>query len=395
MRSSCTVPERLEPVGSFGDYYDMAPGDPFGHAVLAELRAMHRTLRQLDPVKLVVVDLDDTLWTGVSGDGAEIDKRMTEGWPLGLVEALQYIRKRGILLAIISKNDEARIREAWTKIFRERIYLGDFSAVRINWRPKHENMSEILKAVNLLPGNVVFIDDNPVERAQMQAAFPAIRTLGANPFHIRRILLLAPETQTLAVTAESTQRTAMVQAQIARETDRASLSLETFLDQQEVKMRLLRIADMAHPRFARVFELINKTNQFNTTGRRWTEQEFDRFFTAGGTIAAYDVEDRYTTYGLVGVVLLRGRRIVQWVMSCRVIGLGVEYAAMRELITEMRREWDVPVTAKLIETGLNGPCLGFFQDAGFARQGGAWVLAEGTVPRQADHVEVVKEAVLS
>jgi FkbH-like protein len=242
---------------------------------------------------------------------------------------------------------------------------------------------------------VVFIDDNPAERGQMQAAFPAMRTLGANPFHIRRILLLAPEAQTLTVNEESTQRTAMEQAQIQRETDRASLSLETFISQQQVKLHMLHISAIGHPRFARAFELINKTNQFNTTGRRWSEQEVDGFFAAGGVIAAYEVEDRYTAYGLVGVVLLHGRGIVQWVMSCRVIGLGVEHAAMCELVAEMRRGRDLPISASLTETGQNGPCLGFFQDAGFARQGAGWVLASGTRSRSAEHVTVErKEAVL-
>jgi FkbH-like protein len=394
-RGGHSLPERLEPLGTLGEYYDMAPGVPFGHAVLAELRAMHRTLRQVDTVKLVVVDLDDTLWNGVSADSAEIGQQMTEGWPLGVAEALQYLRKRGILLAIISKNDEANIREIWKKLFRERLYLSDFSAVRINWRPKHENMSEILRAVDLLPANVVFIDDNPAERAQMQAVFPAMRTIGANPFHIRRILLLAPETQTLGVTAESAQRTAMVQAQIKREADRESLSLEAFKTQQEVRLSLLRMTEIGHPRFARAFELLNKTNQFNTTGRRWTEPEIDGFLAAGGVIAAYEVEDRYTAYGLVGVVLLHGRRIVQWVMSCRVIGLGAEYATMGELVAEMRGGRDVPITANLIETGLNGPCLGFFQDAGFVRRRGTWMLAPDGQPRIAEHVTIErKEAVL-
>jgi predicted enzyme involved in methoxymalonyl-ACP biosynthesis len=112
-------------------------------------------------------------------------------------------------------------------------------------------------------------------------------------------------------------------------------------------------------------------------------------------LAAYEVEDRYTAYGLVGVVLLRGRRIVQWVMSCRVIGLGVEHAAMCELVADIRRKRDVPISAKLAETGLNGPCLGFFQDAGFTLQDGKWVLAAGSSPMKADHVATArKQAVL-
>ena len=371
------------------DYYDVVPGRPFRDAVLAEIRAMHRTLRQIDSVKLVVIDLDDTLWRGVIADNPDTGAHMLEGWPVGIVEALNYVAKRGILLAIISKNDEAHIRSVWDDIFRRRLNLSDFCAVQINWRPKTENMADILQAINLLPRNVLFVDDNPAERARMQASFPGIRTLGANPYVIRRVLLQAAELQPATLTAESAQRTTMVQSQLRREADRATLSLEEFASQQQVKLHLLRITETTHPRFPRALELINKTNQFNTTGRRWTEQECEGFFAAGGTMAAYEVEDRYTAYGLVGVVLLHGRSIVQWVMSCRVIGLGAEHAAMQALVAEMRRTRAAPVSATLTQTGLNGPSQNFFQDSGFTQTSAGWQLAADTQPRGAAHVEIV------
>ena len=87
------------------------------------------------------------------------------------------------------------------KIFGGKMKLEYFAAVRINWRPKHENMQEILNAMGLLARSVLFIDDNPAERAQMQAAFPDLRMLDGNPFLWRRILLLAPEMQVAQVTA--------------------------------------------------------------------------------------------------------------------------------------------------------------------------------------------------
>lgn len=384
-----TIPPRMEPVGMFGDHYDLTPASAFSRAILAELRAMHRTLSQVDSVKLVVVDLDDTLWNGVSGDSADVGPHMVEGWPVGLIEALHYLRKRGVLLAIISKNNEARIREIWRTIFPHRLRLEDFCATRINWRPKPENMAEILSAVNLLPRNVVFIDDNPAERAQMEAAYPGMRTLGSNPYHFRRILLLAPEAQPVAVTTESARRTTMVQAQIQRDSDRASLSIEQFTSQQNVTLRLARIADVQDPRFPRVLELINKTNQFNTTGRRWTLPEVDGFLAAAGTMVSYEVEDRYTAYGLVGVVLLHASTIVQWVMSCRIIGLGVEHAVMHELVSQMRRSGKAPISASLTVTSANQPCHDFFRAAGFAQQGDNWVLDAATAPRRADHVTIV------
>ena len=318
---------RLEPVPVIGRQMDLRPGEAFADACIAELQAMYRILRPAEPVKLVVVDLDDTLWNGLSGEIEDPGTYMTEGWPIGVIEALQYARKRGILLAIASKNDEARIRSIWPKIMRDRLLLEDFAAVRINWNAKADNMREILRTVNLLPRNVLFIDDNPVERGAMAAAFPDMRVLGANPLMLRRVLLLAPEMQVATVTDEARARTRMVQAQLERESDReAAQSPAEFARTLAVRVQVSAIRRDDHPKYARAFELLNKTNQFNTTGQRWTQAEMTAFLAQGGTMVIYDVEDRYTSYGLVGAVLVRDARLVQWVMSCRVIGLGVEHA---------------------------------------------------------------------
>ena len=100
---------------------------------------MYRTLRGIDQVKLVIVDLDDTLWRGVIAEEGDISDETIEGWPMGLIEALQFLKKRGVLLAIISKNDEARIEGLWDRIMRGRLRLEDFVVRRINWRSKADN----------------------------------------------------------------------------------------------------------------------------------------------------------------------------------------------------------------------------------------------------------------
>ena len=302
-----TERNRMEVTGSIAAHYDLAPGAVFAAAVIAEAEAMWRTISGVDAVKLVVIDLDDTLWRGVSGDTEAVDHHMFAGWPYGFAEALLYLKKRGVLLGIISKNDETRVREIWRKIVGRALRLEDFAAVRINWRGKAENMAEVLSAVNLLPRSVVFIDDNPVERAAMQAAFPDMRVLGGNPYYVRRTLLLAPQLQGLGVSEESARRTEMIQAQAVRETQREAMPREAFLAQQETVVTLGEVADTEAPRFARAFELINKTNQFNTTGQRWTRGECAAHFKAGGVFVVYDVADRFAEYGLVGVVILRGR----------------------------------------------------------------------------------------
>ncbi len=390
---SCLAPGihvggRIEDPGLVGDTYELSPGADFRLAFLDELHAMYRTVHQTDSVKLVVVDLDDTLWNGVAGDTEAIGMHMIEGWPIGFIEALHTVRKRGMLLAIISKNDEAHIRSVWKKIFGAYLKLDDFAAIRINWRPKVENMRDILKSVNLLPRNVVFVDDNPVERAQMEGAFPDMRLLGSNPFVLRRILLLAPEMQVTQITTESANRTAMIQSQTAREEETAVLTPEEFARQQNVQVGIFTVPSASHPKFPRALELINKTNQFNTTGRRWTQAELEAFLTDGGSLAAYEVEDRYTPYGLVGVVVLHGHNILQWVMSCRVIGMGVEQSVMHALVTALRSVGAQAIRAELAATSVNQPCQRLFADAGFEEAGGTWLLAATRAPAMAPFVTV-------
>jgi FkbH-like protein len=379
---------RIEPIAPFAEHYEQLWHNALPDLVRAELLAMYRTLRQIDPVKVVVVDLDDTLWHGVSGDMTEIDGGMLEGWPIGLAEALMYLKKRGILLAIASKNEASRIREIWPRIFGNGLRLEDFAAVRINWQPKTENMKDILEGMNLLPRNAVFIDDNPAEREAMRREFPDLRILGRHPYYLKRILLWSPETQVAVITAESGRRTEMIQAQFARETQRKTVSREQFLRDAELRIATLPIDGAAHERFARVFELINKTNQFNTTGRRWKLEECEEFFRCGGRMLAFEVTDRFTFYGLVGVVLFRSRHIEQWVMSCRVLGYQVENAVMARVVAAMRAGEPGAATARLVLTDVNFPCRGLFRACGFTESGtqGDWMLPASATIDIPEHI---------
>ena len=116
----------------------------------------------------------------------------------------------------------------------------------------------------------------------------------------------------------------MVQKQVEREGQRKRLSRAEFLASLELRTALHEIASTSDVRFARTLELINKTNQFNTTGKRWALQEFTSFFHDGGRCFVLDVTDRYTAYGIVGVLLVSRNDIIQFVMSCRVVGMDAE-----------------------------------------------------------------------
>ncbi len=379
--------KRLIPSRLPTEYYDIRL-EEFLLAVWFEAEAMYRTLRQIDQVKMVCVDLDDTLWRGVlaeEADVADVDIMLArEGWPLGLVEALAILKRRGVLLCLVSKNSEARVRAIFAKVYRDMLSLDDFAIVKINWAPKTENIREALAETNLLPRSVVFLDDNPAERAAVKQAFPDIRVIEAPHYYWKRILLWSAETQTATLTNESVRRTEMVQAQVRRETSRGETSHEDFLAGLGLRVEIAAVAKVGK-RFARALELLNKSNQFNTTGRRWSAQELAETADRGGVIVAA-VADRFTDYGDTLVAIVADDRIEQLVMSCRVISLGVELAAVaviaRHVLARHSR-----VAAKIVESDANVLARDLFRRCGWILQHDEWsATSPGSTP---DHIRLV------
>ena len=296
-----------------------------------------RIIRQTDSIKMVIADLDGTLWRGVLAEEGRIDVNyLTEGWPMGFVEALLTLKQRGILLAICSKNNEEIIRKRWKDLFYGRLDIEDFACVKINWNDKVNNILEILDATNLLASNVVFIDDNPRERAWVKMQFPEMRVLGGNYYDWKRILLYSAETQRSFISDESKHKTEMVKAQVRRVQDMAMISRDEFLAGLDLQIEIALLGRNAgagkntnredgNPEAKRALELLNKTNQFNTTGKRWGESEFMNFLDTG-RVFIFSAKDKYSNYGIIGVICELDSTIEQMVMSCRVFGLDVETA---------------------------------------------------------------------
>jgi FkbH-like protein len=330
----------------------------FFEALMREIFAMFRTIRKLDTVKLVVVDLDDTLWRGVAAEGT---LGILEGWPMGFMETLLILKRRGILLAIVSKNDEAFIVENWDRIVQGHLRLSDFAAHRINFRAKAENLAEILADLNLRPQNTVMIDDNPVERAAIQAGLPGLRVLGSHPYYLKRTLLWSAETQQPSLTWESGLKTEMVQAQLRREAVRKSLPHGEFLKTLELRATVARVRTVTSLHMTRALELLNKTNQFNTTAVRHTVERCHQRFECGEELYVMIAEDRFTKYGLIGAAWMARNCIDQIVMSCRALGLGLEDALLSHLLNGKRET----MFGKLLPTEANMACRPIYSRHGF------------------------------
>jgi FkbH-like protein len=354
---------RIEPPAPMQHHYS-ARWLEFFEAVLHELFAMHRTLRQQDAVKLVVVDLDDTLWRGVAAEGT---LGVMEGWPMGFLESLLYLKKRGILLAILSKNNEEFIVSNWNQIVQGQIALTDFAARKINFRSKADNLVEILQEMNLRPENAVMIDDNPVERAAIEAALPGVRVLGRHLYYLKRVLLWSSETQRSVITRESAQKTEMVRAQLERETIRQQLSHDEFLQTLCLRLTLSVVRNTKDLQMNRALELFNKTNQFNTTGERYTLEQCHQFFASGRELYVLHAEDRFTQYGLVGAAWLHRNCLEHFVLSCRVLGLGIEESFLAHLASRLAGENETTMLGRLQPREANSACRQLYNRNGFTQ----------------------------
>ena len=378
---------RIQPPTSMQQHYS-ARWLEFFEALLHEIFAMHRTLKQQDTVKLVAVDLDDTLWRGVAAEGT---LGVIEGWPMGFIETLLILKRRGILLAIVSKNDEQFIRSNWNSLVQGQISLADFAVLKINFRSKSENLVEILQEVNLRPENALMIDDNPVERAAIQAGVPGVRVLGSQLYYLKRVLLWSAEMQQCVVTSEAARKTEMVQAQLQRESVRKTLSHEEFLQTLNLRVSLSVFHDTKDVHMSRALELFNKTNQFNTTGVRYTLEQCHQLFVSGRQLVVIQAEDRFTQYGLIGAAWVNHNYVEHFVMSCRALGLGIEDSFLAYLANQLAGAKVATLLGQLQPTAANLACRQLYSRNGFSPAADnpcLWTRALAMPPAMPGHISL-------
>ncbi|WP_019831764.1 HAD-IIIC family phosphatase [Sphingomonas sp. PR090111-T3T-6A] len=329
-------------------------------------------LRRPLAIKAIIVDVDDTLWRGIAAE--ELHKphwEFTEGWPIGVAEALLFFKARGGMLAMCSKNDEATLRDRWPHIYQGRLRLTDFASTKINFERKSENVRAILSELNILPQHALFIDDNPREIDEVRAAFPQMQFLSADHHDWRRKILMLPEMQTAAISGDAALRTASVQANIARAKAAEGMSYEEWLASLSLEQTIEIVERSDHPRFERAFELLNKTNQFNTTGRRWERRQIEALLEDGGALICSMLRDKLADNGMISVIVVHGDEIVQAVLSCRAFKYGAEIAAGRMACERILASHD-QVRASLVDTGLNKTCHAYFEKMGFRKVEGEW-----------------------
>ena len=331
-----------------------------------------------DRRKCVIVDLDGVLWPGVLAEtGApfawtpEISGPFSYvGLYFGLHEALLCLKRRGVLLACVSKNDEGVVRELWRytdQMPTDRLLTpDDFVTWRVNWDDKAANIASIAEELGFATDAFIFIDDHPVERARVTQQVPGVEVWGEDLSDLRRRLLTDPRLQRPRITAEAQARTQSTKAHASRRQARAEAADEAaFITSLQVEVEVVQLQPGAP--LDRVAELFERTTQFNTTGIRPSIPHLQaRLAHPDSQVFTASVRDRFGDHGVVGAAVVAGGEIEGFVLSCRVLGLGVEGAFLKHILAAIPVR---PVRARIVPTGRNLPVRNLYRDAGFEPAG--------------------------
>jgi FkbH-like protein len=342
------------------------------HVVQEWMRFLHPLTGKL--AKAVAVDLDNTIWGGIIGEDGMEGIRLGTEHPGSAYQAVQRslldLYQRGILLAVCSKNNREDALQALEKHPGMILKPWHFAAMRINWTEKSQNLREIAEELNIGIDALAFLDDNPIERQQVRSTLPEVFVidLPTDPLNFASAVRQCPLFERLSLSAEDQQRGAIYQAQCERQQlERGVTSREDFYRslQQEAE-----ICPLTKATLARVAQLTNKTNQFNLTTRRYSEQQIaDIAASEGWECFSLRLRDRFGDNGLVGVAIthLEGdvSQIDTLLLSCRVIGRSVETALLSFLAERARAQGARRLQGWFLPTKKNAPARDFYAAHGF------------------------------
>jgi len=330
--------------------------------------------------KCLVLDLDNTLWGGVIGDDGMDGIVLGEGSALGeahlmLQRYAKQLGDRGVILAVCSKNESSTAEAVFRDHPEMHLKRSDIAAFVANWDDKAANLRRIAGELNIGLDSLVFVDDNPTERARIRQALPmvAVPDLPADPGQYVRCLAQAGYFEAVAFTADDRQRGEQYAANASRDALlQSSESLDDFLRGLEMSAEYGPVQPVD---LARVAQLINKTNQFNPTTRRRTLDEVAAFVASDRAVALqFRLVDRFGDNGLVSVMLLRPEapgsdvfEVDTWVMSCRVFGRQLEFEAMNAAVHAVRAVGARMLRADYVPTAKNGVVAELYSTLGFSR----------------------------
>lgn len=322
--------------------------------------------------KCLILDLDNTLWGGILGEDGVFGVKLGGTYPGNAFSyfqsGLKELANSGVILAICSKNNESDVKEFWEKNPNVILTEHDFSASRINWNDKASNIEELASELNIGLDSMVFLDDNPVERELVRGVLPMVEVpeFPTRPYELMPFFfdLVDKYFKVYALTAEDKNKTEQYRLNAERNKMKRSFdSMEDFLASLDLKLTIKCADESAVIRLA---QMTQKTNQFNLTTKRYTDSELMNFMNCGWGIYGLSVSDKFGDYGLTGLFMQNpDHEIDTLLLSCRVLGKGIEFAFMKVVFSILRDKGFSDLSAYYIPTLKNKQVSDFYEKCGF------------------------------
>ena len=325
--------------------------------------------------RMLVLDLDNTLWGGSVGEDGFEGLQLGGDYPgnayLDFQRALRLLKERGIALAIASKNTESVALEAIDQHPEMILKRDDFATWRINWQEKASNIQSICEEIGLGLGSICFLDDNPNEREWVKSQLPEVFVpeLPDDPAERPHFLLDLPCLDLVDFTEEDRHRAEQYRKQHEiRTQQQAYENIEDFY--RSLNM-VVTICGYRRDNKARVLQLIAKTNQFNTTTRRYSEADLEELIAQGFQVYAVKLRDRFRKEEIIGVLIVDWKRSIaeidSFMLSCRVLGYGIETAILGWLRKEGLSRNSDGLIGEIVETARNQIVRVLYRDNGFEK----------------------------
>ncbi len=350
--------------------------------------------------KCIVLDLDNTLWGGIIGEDG-FNNIMLGDSPIGrsfveFQKRLFALNQRGVILAINSKNnfnDAIKvIQKHPNMILRE----DNFACVKINWDDKVVNLQKIAEELNIGLDSIVFFDDDAINQEYVRESLPEVLVidLPKDSSKYPQIITEMKEFDVLKITEEDIKRKGMYLGQKKRKELESKVdNYNEFLKQMNIEVSIQKANGFSIPRIS---QLTLKTNQFNLTTRRYQEEEISKFSSSDNKIVeCVQVSDKFGDNGITGTYIVEKKNNEEWVidtflLSCRVMGRGVEEIMMNQIIENAKLSGVKVVKGEFIPTKKNKPAENFYQKLGFRKENNFWVFYTNNIVKKPEHIKVIK-----
>ena len=322
--------------------------------------------------KCLVLDLDNTLWGGVLGEDGIDGIKLGGDYPGKAFhyfqEALLGLSHTGVILTVCSKNNEEDVLEAWDKNPFMVLKKDSFATWRINWTDKASNIRELAEELNIGLDSFVFVDDNPTERELIRQALPMVEVpeFPAQPYELPVFFhdLVERYFRVYSVTKEDQKKTEQYKANAQRAlAQRSFVDFGSFLKSLDIQIIIETANEFNIPRIA---QMTQKTNQFNLTTHRYTDADLKGFLANGWRIWCIGVADRFGDNGITGCIMIKpGGVIDTFLLSCRILGKGIEYAFVKKVLSILKEEGFSFMNACYLPTAKNVQVSDFWEKCGF------------------------------